>query len=225
MMISLELLVVLFAGVILMCIPISIQMKWYAISPRKSIVISVALVLTGVFGSQLWYFIENLSFGGRSFYGAIAFAPIVFFPLSKFLRLTYCETMDFVAPAGCLTLALVKVQCLRDGCCIGKILYIDENQMYVRFPSQIVELVIFLILSIVLFVLSKKEKQRGTIYVWFLLLYGITRFILNWFRAESEPFALGLTAGCFWSLCSIVVAVSIFIFIKRKKLSNTQKVN
>lgn len=206
-MISLELLLVLLLGTALMSVLISVQMKWYEIAEWKSIVVSVALVLTGVWGSRIWFFIENFSFDGRSFYGAIFFAPLVFWPISRILSVRFTCALDFCAPSGCVTLALVKLQCLRDGCCAGKILYVDENHMYVRFPSQIVEMADFLLIAGVLFALSANPRHRGKIFPCFLLLYGATRFVLDFWRGETVQYALGLTAGSFWSACAFAIGL------------------
>lgn len=204
-MISIELFCVLLVGTVIMCIPIVIQMKWYSIAPWKSIIVSLALVLTGVVGSEIWYFIENLEFGGRSFYGAIFFVPLVFLPVAKLLRVSYGDILDVVAPAGCVTLALVKLQCMRDNCCLGKILYVDDNHMYVRFPSQIIEMVAFLLIAAIVFAISHNGKNRKMVFPWFLVIYGTTRFVLDFFRDIQSPYAIGLSAGSFWSLCAFVV--------------------
>jgi len=215
---TLGLFAVLLVGVLLMLIPISMQMKWYSVPSWKSIIISVILVLTGVVGSEIWYFVENFEFGGRSFYGAIVFSPIVFLPMSKVLHIPYSKIMDFVAPAGCMTLALVKLQCLRDGCCIGKILYLDENYMYVRFPSQIAEMIAFLIIAVVLLYMSSKVKFRGKIFPWFLVLYGGVRFFLDFMRDVESPYLLGLSAGSFWSLFSLIIGVIMLIIMRKKRI-------
>lgn len=203
-----ELLLVLLLGCVLMCTMISMQMKWYGISMWKSIIVSLTLVFTGLFGSRVWYFVENGNFGGRSFYGAVFFAPLVFLVIAKLFSIPYLYALDFCAPAGSLTLALVKIQCLRDKCCQGKILYIDENREYVRFPSQIVEMVAFFIICAILFFLSSRKKMRGKIFPCFLVLYGASRFILDFFRSIEAPYALGLSAGSFWSLISFLVGIA-----------------
>ena len=215
-----ELMLILAFGCGLMCVMISVQMKWYGISMWKSVIVSLALVFTGLFGSRIWYFVENGNYGGRSFYGAVFFAPLVFFAVAKLFRIPYLQALDFCAPAGSLTLALVKIQCLRDKCCQGKILYIDENQEYVRFPSQMVEMIAFVIICIILFLLSSRKIMRGKIFPCFLVLYGASRFVLNFFRYIESTYAFGLSAGSFWSLISFCIGMfwlilSFTIFFKK----------
>ncbi len=211
-----ELLIALLIGCIMMCGVIILQMKWYSVDLWKSIVVSFALAITGFIGSEIWFFVENLSLGGRSFYGAIAFAPLIFWPISRWMKIPYLQCLDFCCTGGCMALAAIKVQCLRDGCCGGYIMHIDENHMYVRFPSQIVEMANFIAISAILLVLSRRIKYREKIFPIFLTLYGLTRFFLDFFRGETVPYALGLTAGSFWSLCSFAVGL-IWLTVTRKK--------
>lgn len=220
---SLGLLIVLAFGVLLMCIPIGLQMKWYRILWWKSILISVTLALIGVVGSYLWFYVENGYFWGRSLFGSIFFAPLAYYPIAKIIKIPYHYSLDFCAPAGALTLAAIKLQCLRDGCCQGMILGIDQNYFYVRFPSQIVESVAFALVGIVLLVLSKKPKYRGKIFPWFLILYGSTRFVLDFFRDISASYALGLSSGSFWSLCAIIVGVMWLHLLIRKNAATMKQ--
>ena len=205
---------ILILGAALMCLPISIQMRWYKVAAWKSGIISIVLVATGLFGSRLWYYVENQSFLGRSFYGVIFIAPIVFYMVSKIIRIPYGYTLDFIAPGGCLTLALVKIQCLRDGCCNGILLYIDENRNYIFFPSQIVEMIVFLIISILLLIICRKSRKKGNIFPWFMILYGASRFGLDFLRGNVSPYALGLSPGSFWSLIAFSIGVITLIIMR-----------
>ena len=204
---SIGLFLALLIGYLLMCITIGQQLKWYKISWKKAPAVSLAVILDGLIGSALWFYLENHTFGGRSLYGAIFFVPVFFWPISRYLKVPYTHGMDFAAPSACLTLSLVKIQCLRENCCQGKFLYIDEDHMYVFFPSQIVEMITFFILAFVLLFLSKKESNHGRIYPLGLVLYGGSRFILNFFRGELTPYMLGLSAGSFWSACAFIIGL------------------
>ena len=219
---SKELFVVLLFGAVLMCLPMMWQLKRIGQPLWKGAILSAALVLTGYYGSVLWFFVENGAFGGRSFYGAVFFSPVVFFLLGKGLRIPYADAMDTVAPAGCMTLALVKLQCLRDNCCIGKMLYVDENYMVVRFPSQLVEMAAFGVIALILLAVASNRKSRGTVFCWFMILYGAARFVLDFFREIEAPFLFGLSPGSFWSACAFLIGLGgliaeLFLRNKEKK--------
>lgn len=216
-MIPFDLFLLLLACVVIMCFMMSMQAKWYEIDKRKTISIAAALALTGVIGSQIWFFVENGNWGGRSLYGAIVFSPLVFIAVAKLLKMKYGDSLDFVAPSGCLALAAIKIQCLKDNCCVGKEMYQDENFIFVRFPSQIVEMIAFLIISAILFYMSSKPKFRGKIFPYFLVLYGAARFGLDFLRETIPSYLFGLSAGSFWSLCSFVIGAIILLIIRCKE--------
>lgn len=219
---NLDLFIVLIGCVILMCLMMALQTKWYGLSKKNIFLIAVLLVIVGVFGSQIWFFIENGEWGGRSLYGAIVFSPIVFFPFSKLFKLKYGDSLDFVAPCGCLALAIIKLNCLENGCCRGKILYQNDEYIFVRFPSQIVEMIAFLIISAILFYMASKPKFRGKIFPWFLVLYGGSRFFLDFLRETVPSYLFGLSAGSFWSLCSFIIGIIVLIIIKQKEKHKMQ---
>lgn len=210
---STELLITLAFGVVLMTFFMALQMKAYKVTPWKSIIISASLVMLGYFGSSFWFFVENFSWGGRSFYGVVFLAPIAYLPISKLIKINYYYTLDFLAPSGCITLALVKIQCLKDRCCEGKIIGQDENYVFIRFPSQIVEMVAFLIIAVVLFVFACLPFFRGTVFQCFLILYGFSRFFLDFFRETQPTYFFGLSVGSFWSLCAFILGAVWLILI------------
>lgn len=175
----------------------------------KLAVISVLLTISGVIGTMLMYFIETGSFGGTSFFGAILFVPIIIIP-AILLKVSYGTLMDLCAPAESLMLAFMKVDCLISGCCIGKYL----SKFNFQFPSQIVEMLTTILIMIALVKLEKNPKHKHTIYAWYLILYGITRFILNWFRYGVKPFVWILPAGNFWSLIAIAIGILWLMIVK-----------
>ena len=157
---------ILLLGALAMLVSIFIQMLMYKVSLWKSLPVTFLLTVFGTLGTYIWFFIENFWFGGRSYYGAVFFVPVVFLLVSTFLKIPYGYLMDFCAPAECIMLAIMKYQCLMDGCCNGRLLYIDHSGVEIYFPSQIVELIVAVILFGVLLFLSHKKERRGFIYPW-----------------------------------------------------------
>lgn len=216
-MISLKLLIYLAIGTVAMYIPIAIQTVWYRQKFWKSVPLAVFLTVAGTVGTYLLFFLENGWIGGTSFYGAVFFVPAAFVLAAKLLRIPYGAALDLCASGQCVMLAIMKVQCLIGGCCDGRVLFINSAGEAVCFPSQIAELINALVLMVILMVLCRKEKNRGMIYPVYMLLYGCTRFVLNLFREDLSPFALGLPAGNFWSVWSIVIGAAALFVLKRKK--------
>ena len=174
-------------------------------------VISILLTIAGVIGAMLMSYIETGKFGGTSLFGSIFFIPILLLPV-LLLRIRFSELMDLCAPAECLMLVLMKFDCLLSGCCFGKYL----PSLDIQFPSQIVEMIVFAIIMFLLLKLEHNEKNRGRIYGYYLLIYGIARFILNWFRYGVKPFVWILPAGNFWSLIAIVLGLGWLLFFRKQ---------
>lgn len=214
------LLAALLIGTIAMLIPILIQAKWHKIRFWKSAVLAVVLTITGTLGTKIWFAIENGRFGGQSFFGAVFVVPVVFWAFAKVLKLSFGRLLDLCAPAECVMLIIMKFACLLDNCCGGKDLFTTAKGVVIVFPSQVVEMINALILAVLLTVMAKREKNRGTIYAWYMVLYGGTRFVLDFFRANHSPVLLGLSYGCFWALCSLIIGGVILVhyyYLKKKK--------
>lgn len=209
----------LLIGFILMCVLISIQMKWYGEKIWKSILVSIAIVITGLYSCKLWFFLENGYWGARSFYGAIFFAPLTFLLVAKALKIPYVYSLDYCATAGCLILSVLKIDCMIGGCCKGITLYVKENGDSARFPSQATEFVLALALSAVLLMLSRKNENRGKIYPLALVFYGSQRFVLNLLRDDwgrTKDLNLLLPLGCIWSCVAVIIGVIWLLWVKRK---------
>ena len=210
---STQRLMVILGGAVGMLILMLLRRKNYPkVQLWKYPVISLLLTAAGVAGAMLMYRIEAGHFGGTSFFGAILFIPFLMIP-ALLLRVPFLELMDLCAPAECLMLAFMKLDCLANNCCIGKYLPTLDFQ----FPSQIVEMVTILLIMLVLMRLEKSPREKGRLYGWYLILYGTTRFALNWFRYGLTPFVWILPAGNFWSLVAIAAGALWLALVKSKK--------
>jgi len=211
---SLRLFLAIAIGTMFMLIPILIQSKWYNIKLWKSIPLALMLTLVGTLSTYIWNYVESGNFDGVSFFGAVFIVPVVFVAVSKILNIRYGILMDLCAPAECAMLVIMKSLCFVNGCCYGIGLYTSKLGGLVRFPSQIVELLNALVLVVVLLYLSKQIKNRGSIYLWYMILYGSTRFVLNFFR-DTAPVFLFLGFGSIWALASLIIGILIMICKRR----------
>ena len=214
---NLTTIIILFIGTWAMMVPMFFQAKKYEVQRWKIIPIAFALTVAGTLGTYIWFFIENLSFGGRSFYGAVFFVPLVFLLLPYAIKMPYGQIMDFCAPAECIMLSFMKVQCLVTGCCAGRTLFVNELGEAVLFPSQLVELIAAYAIGMALMILSMQEKHKEKIYPWYLILYGASRFVLNFFRAEWELYSGGIPPlGTIWSVVAVAIGICWIIYYNKK---------
>jgi len=210
-----ELYIALAAGTVLMLAVTVYLRKFYQITLWKIVLLTLMLTVFGLLGTKILFLIETGRWSGTSYFGAVFFTPLFMMLVAKALRLSIGDTLDLCAPAECIMLALMKVKCLIYGCCDGRLLYATK-EIAIRFPSQIVELVAALVIMVLLILLIKKGEKKNQIYAWYMIYYGVSRFVLNCLR-DTEPFVGILPAGNFWALISIGIGV-VLIYHKKKKL-------
>ena len=61
-------------------------------------------------------------------------------------------------------------------------------------------------ITLVLLLLLCRGKHAEKLYPLYLVIYGGTRFVLNFLR-ETRPFVLAVPAGHLWSLVSILIGL------------------
>lgn len=192
-----------------------IMRKYNRFSIQQILVISPILTLMGVIGTKLMGFVESGTFEPFSYYGGVLFLPILIIPVCKILKMSYGQVMDYSGYTICAVLAIMKIDCALVGCCGGRFLFYLSDWTEVYFPSQIIESLNGFVLMLVLMKLATKEKYKYKIYPWYLILYGVTRFIWNCFRDELTPFVWILPNGHLWSLVSILIGVISLIIIDK----------
>jgi len=202
-------------GTAAMLLPMVPMARQYRIAGWKTLLSAILLTITGTIGTYIWFVVENGYFAGRSFYGAVFLVPPVFFLLAKLLRVNSGELIDLCAPAECVMLTIMKYQCMKDGCCGGKVLCMTAEGMEVIFPSQIAEAAAALLIAVILIFMARNPKNRGTLFPWYMVIYGASRFVLNLFRAEEAVFLLGMTAGNIWSILSVILGL-IWLLLHKK---------
>ena len=177
----------------------------------KMVLLTLWLTITGVLGTMVLAYIEMGKFGGTSFYGAVFMVPILILP-AMLMRITYKDILNLCAPAECAMLFVMRFDCLDKGCCFGRYLPALEFQ----FPSQIAEMVVAITIMITLIKMHRKNRQVQ-LYPWYMILYGVCRFILQGFRyGGTDPWVLGLSQGHFWSLIAVVIG-TVWLLLSRAR--------
>ena len=188
--------------------------------PRwKIAVYSLAVVPVGFLCSKIMRLIEAGTWVGASYYGAVLFEPIILVLFGLLIHIKPAEMFDLGAPSACISLVFLKIQCIVTGCCIGRILGYESHGRPIRFPSPYVEIICGLILLGILMKMISSGKYKGYMYFWFLLLYGVSRFFLNLLR-DTQPFLLGMSAGCFWSVISVCIGGAVLL-LRHKRMSES----
>lgn len=173
--------------------------------------------------SDFKFFINNFSVG-LVFYGGLYGALIGGAVYSKLYGADSRELFMYLVPAIPLFHIFGRIGCFLSGCCHGVenesfgVLHPDGNY-YV--PVQLIEafgdLVIFIILCIVK---NKDNKYYKPIGI-YLVLYGVMRFVLEFFRGDEVRGFLGLLSTSQWiSLVTVPLGLYCLIAPTEKNFFN-----
>lgn len=184
--------------------------------------LTIVLTVVELVGTMILFYIENGYFGGMSYYGGILLMPLFCALVALIFRIPYSNLMDMCGAAAGGMLAVMRLECVYFGCCDGIDITLPSGATF-AFPSPIVELVTVLFLMAIVLWIGKDRKYDGKLYPIYLILYGTTRFVLNWFRAGNEPFVWILPPGNFWSIIAVVIGL-VWIAIL-SKVENIQTEN
>ena len=157
----------------------------------------------------------GIIFGGSVFYGGLIGAIFVFFVYTKAKKLSFGDYSDIGAMSIPLFHFFGRIGCFLEGCCYGVewehgVVYnysvVSSANHVHRFPVQLVEAILNLMLFFLLLYLYKKGKARHKILAIYLLVYPTYRFILEFFRGdEYRGFVGPLSTSQFISLILIAV--------------------
>jgi phosphatidylglycerol:prolipoprotein diacylglycerol transferase len=122
--------------------------------------------------------------------------------------------------------ALGRIGCFSYGCCYGRdtgsfigMLFPPQSpagSLGVKvIPTQLIESFTLVIIFIVLNFLKKYKEFEGQIFIYYLMLYAIVRFIIEFFRGDERGQILFLSVSQFGS--AVLIVLSIFLWYRWKK--------
>jgi phosphatidylglycerol:prolipoprotein diacylglycerol transferase len=187
------------------------QAKKEGIPSDKMLDLGFYLILSAIVGSRLLFIVVNarhyiaspldifkLWEGGLVFYGGILLAvPTGIWYVTR-NRLGLWKTADICAPAIAIGHAFGRLGCFSAGCCYGKgaaslpwaVVFTDPNCLaptnVALHPTQLYESAGELINFLILISLRKYKTLNGQIFMSYLILYSVLRFIVEFFRGDAE---------------------------------------
>ncbi len=172
---------------------------------------------------------------GFVFYGGMIMSALFVYFYSKKKNINFLKLADIFAPALALGHAIGRIGCFFAGCCHGGI----SNSIFaVRFtnpesmvspgllgapvhPTQLyssaANFIIFIFLHSMLKTAAKRKWKNGLIAALYVMLYGISRFIIEFFRGDERGgFIFSMSPSQILSLSGIIAAL-IFIYFNNIK--------
>lgn len=176
---------------------------------------------------------------GYVFYGGLLGGILGLFIFYKIFKLPLLPLFDYVAVVLPLGQAIGRIGCLCAGCCFGKVIpeslswlgisFIEGTDAYLTYgsallyPTQLFESGYCLIIFVILFTLTMKNKlNKGMPSFIYLISYCSCRFINEFFRGDFRGNTGLLSLSQYISLL-ILICVFVYLLVNKKQQTTQNK--
>ena len=209
------------------------------ISPQAVTDIFFVILVSALFGARLLYVLINFNNykdnwldifkiwnGGLVFFGGFLGAVIASFIYMKMQNFNTWKTADLLSPGVALGHALGRLGCFFAGCCYGKIC---DLPFAIKFtnpeslapldvylpPPQIYSVLSNFILFFILMGIQKKKKFNGMVFLTYIMLYSLFRFIIEFFRGDFRGNFIFDSISMSQGIGLMVFFIALIILIKQ----------
>lgn len=213
-----------------------IRLKGLSFKKNQLLDLVVYALLGAVIGGRLGYVLfYNLFYyikspmeilavwhGGMSFHGGLLGAALLAYYYCRKNNMEFWKIADLMVIPITLALFLGRIGNFINGELYGRITNVPwafkfKGVQGFRHPSQLYEAFKNLLMFSVLWNMKNKKKFDGYLFSLFVIMYGILRFIIEFFREPDAHIGLilGLSLGQY--LCLAMVLIGIVLMIRLKK--------
>jgi len=211
---------------------------------EKILDLSFYILIGAVIGSRLFYVLTDprtfladpieifrIWNGGLVFYGGFIMAVVVAVVYVKKSGLSFWQTADIMSPGLAVGQAIGRIGCLFAGCCYGKVCDLPWAITFNHpdslaplgiplHPTQLYSVFSDFSIFVALWLFRKKAWFPGQIFWLYVLLYGLTRPIVEIFRGDFrgstvfDIFSISQAIG----ICLAVTAVVMLVLSGRHNM-------
>ena len=201
------------------------------------------VLVAAIVGSRILYVLVNWSdfrhdpfeivriwHGGLVFYGGFIGALIAALWYIRRKGLPLLKTADIMAPSIAFGQFVGRIGCFFSGCCYGKtcdlpwaVIFTHAESLAPKgvplHPTQLYSALNSLLIFLVLVGLKRIKGFEGQIFWAYVLLYAVTRSILEHFRGDERGMFIEgmLSTSQLIGLIMAVIAIAMMIILKQRK--------
>ncbi len=195
-------------------------------------------VVSGFLGARLFFFIYNPEYlhpwyrvlfiwqGGLVWYGGVLFGTLTAIYFIWRRKIPLWKFADIVSIALSVGLGFGRIGCTMAGCCYGKVCHAPFAIVFTNphsaaplnvplWPTEPVSSAANFLIAGILYLIYRKRRFPGEVFGFYLILYGIFRFLIEFVRATPKEI-LGVFSNN-QIISIIMVSAGILILIYRKK--------
>lgn len=216
------------------------------LDPARTLDLGIYIIISALIGAKLLlFFVEfdtfrrdpaelwSLARSGGVFYGGLILAVTVALWFMRRHRMPVWTTCDVFAPGIALGHAVGRLGCLAAGCCYGHTTHVPWAITFTNpaaaanvgtplnvplHPTQLYESgTEVLILAFLLLTEKKGRPFPGRTFWAYLLLYGLSRFVIEFFRGDPRGMVFGsVSTSQFISLVLVPLSLVMLVYLARK---------
>jgi phosphatidylglycerol:prolipoprotein diacylglycerol transferase len=205
--------------------------------------LGIYLIIAALVGAKvmlvlvdLKYFLANpgdifsLVRAGGVFYGGLLGALVTAIVLVRRYQLQIWATADLFAPGIALGHVIGRMGCLMAGCCYGRPTDVPWAITFTNpdaaanvgtplgiplHPTQLYDAGAELLILVLLLATERLGRPfSGRTFWLYMLLYGISRFVIEFFRGDERGALLGVSTSQFVSLVVVPLAIAMLIRLR-----------
>src|SRR2546425_6714461 len=222
-----------------------VRAKARGLDANRVLDLGIYIIISALVGAKLLLFITDfntfrndprelltLARSGGVFYGGLTLAVVVALWYIRKVGLPLWTTTDVFAPGIALGHVVGRFGCLFAGCCYGKpttlpwgITFTDPfaaanvgTPLGVPLhPTQLYEAGAELLILIVLLLTERKGKPfPGRTFWLYMLLYAVSRFIIEFYRGDERGMVGMFSTSQFISLLLAPLAIVMLVYLSRR---------
>ncbi len=218
------------------------QARREGVDPDRILDLCFYLLVSAIVGSRIFYVviewptfwqdpleIIRIWHGGLVFYGGFIAALLTAWWYTKKTGLSRWKTGDILAPSVAFGQFVGRIGCFFAGCCYGTasdlpwaVTFTDPESLAPKgipiHPTQLYSSLNALAIFVVLVVLGRKKSFEGRIMWTYVLLYGVSRSIIEFVRGDARGALVGgmLSTSQLIGLMSAAVAITMIIVLRKR---------
>ena len=187
------------------------------------IILSVLHTVVGVLSVKTFAIIEGFGdlsvVGNMSLFGGIYFMPLFYAAVSRVMKRPMALVFDYFTVCMVFTVMCARINCIINGCCKGAYIHGADGP---RWPTRELEIVFYIILLSFLIKIIKEGKNKGQVYLIYVIAYGIFRFVEEFFRESTA--ALGVFHKAhLWALIALGLGIGFYAELQKKQSKSKRR--
>lgn len=208
-----------------------IRAKAYGLRKNATIDFGLLAMIFGFLGAKLLYVIVEykaffahplsvLGSDGFVIYGGIIGGVMATIIYCRIKKISFMSYFDLAIPAVAAAQGFGRLGCFLAGCCYG----CESTSLGIIFPegsiapagipllpTQLISSAGDFLIALILVLYARRSKIKGNVGALYLALYGVGRFVIEFFRNDVRGGIGALSTSQFISIFFVIGAVVLFV--------------